>query len=72
MERGAYATWSCERLSGCLVLRGGKGISRVVASVFRCSCYDDYLHDSSCDEKSDLSVRSSTIEMRGELSSRQL
>src|SRR6266850_3373225 len=27
--------------------------------------YDDYLHDSRCDGKSDLSARPSTIEMRG-------
>ena len=30
--------------------------------------YDDYLHDSRCDDKSDLSARPSMIEMRGELS----
>jgi len=34
--------------------------------------YDDYLLDSRCDDKSDLSARSSTIEMRGELPPRQL
>jgi len=33
--------------------------------------YDDYLHNSRCDDKSDLSARSSTIEMRGELPPRQ-
>ena len=33
--------------------------------------YDDYLHDSRCDDKSDLSARSSTIEIRGELPLRQ-
>ena len=33
---------------------------------------DDYLHDSRCDDKSDLSARLSMIEMRGELPLRQL
>ena len=32
--------------------------------------YDDYLHDSRCDDKSDLTARPSTIEKRGELPSR--
>jgi len=36
------------------------------------SYYDDYLHDSRCDDKSNLSARPSTIEMSGEPSSRQL
>jgi len=30
--------------------------------------YDDYLHDNRCDDKSDLSARSNTMEKRGELS----
>jgi len=33
--------------------------------------YDDYLHDSRCDDKSVLSARSNTIGMRGELPPRQ-
>ena len=52
-------------------LRYDRSIGREFASVDDDGYYDDYLHDSRCDDKSDLSARPSTIEMRGELPLRQ-
>jgi len=52
-------------------LRCDKSIVQEFASPSNDGYYDDYLHDSRCDDKSDLSARSSTIEVRGELPPRQ-
>ena len=57
---------SIERLSGRLdTIRVSAEVLLLLATMVY---YDDYLLDSRCDDKSDLFARSSTIEMRGELS----